>query len=111
MFNLKIKVSTSNCYSNRLSIYCFIMHFRKLRCLHDRQIKYSINFKDKESLMAANSQINSTSFKEKNTEGVDSDVESAEDSDHESEITQPEEVSWIRHLLLKIKKSTVKEIN
>lgn len=47
--------------------------------------------------------MNSGNFKEKNADGVDSDVESADDSDHESEITQPEEVRqkelFLRHLL------------
>lgn len=63
-------------------------------------MKYSINFKDKDNLSNVNSQVNSSNYKEKNSEGVDSDVESAEDSDHESEITQPEEVSLYKFLYI-----------
>lgn len=73
------------------------MIFRKLRGLHDRQLKYTINVKDnKDGAVVASPTVN-TCYKEKGTDGVDSEEESNEDSDHESECTQPEEVRRLRN--------------
>ncbi|KAL0268350.1 UNVERIFIED_CONTAM: hypothetical protein PYX00_010324 [Menopon gallinae] len=64
---------------------------RKLRCLHDRQLRYNILTKDKDCVMGLNQQPVNVNYKEKTNDGVDSEVESGEESDHESECTQPEE--------------------
>lgn len=44
--------------------------------------------------MGLNQQQVNVNYKEKTNDGVDSEVESGEESDHESECTQPEEVSF-----------------
>lgn len=68
------------------------MFNRKLRVLYEKHCRYMFNMKQDKDGVAQGSQNVAPPYKEKNTEGVDSEEDSADDFDHETECSQLDEV-------------------